>query len=225
MLALAAWLVPPPVGAEDVRTLLARAGRAARSPQPMRADGRLERPDAAPLPIVLATRGTSVYVETADGTRALVKPAKAVVSAGGRLRVAPPGTALAGSDVLLEDLAPFTATRLAVPQVSDDGPLGTAVTGAPVPPSAYVLVVATVDSDTAAVVRTKYYVDTVTNLVKMRRDGALADVAGRPRPAEIVVERFRPPRTTRLSLSWREAPGLSLGLAALRGASLLPPAP
>lgn len=207
--------------AETVQGLLARAAAAARSPVPLRADGRLEPPDGPALPIVLATRGTAVYVETGDGTRALLKPGKALVLAKGRVTAAPPGAALAGGDVLLEDLAPFGTGRLQVPQVSDDGPLGTAITGAPPPPSAYVLLVVTVAPDTAAVVRTKYYTDTITNLVKMRRDGAIARVGGRPRPGEIAVERFRPPRTTRLVLAWRESPGLVVGPATLRGPSLL----
>ena len=94
-----------------------------------------------------------------------------------------------------------------MPQVSDEGPTGMVVTGAPTPPTAYALLVHTIDPERAVIVRTKYYRDSVTNLVKMGRDDGFTQVGGRWRPGTIAVEAFRPePRTTTLTLAWREAP-------------------
>jgi len=39
-----------------------------------------------------------------------------------------------GTDVLLEDLMPLTPSYFRLPQVSDEGPTGTVVTGAPAGP-------------------------------------------------------------------------------------------
>lgn len=221
MLVLAAPFGLPEARAADPKALLAAIDAAARARVVVRADGELERPDGPPLPILLVRRGTAVYLEAGDGTRALLKPGKAVMAVGGIPQRVPPATVLANTDVLFEDLAPFTTRRLVMPQVSDDGPVGVAVTGEPRAPTAYALLVVTVDPERAAVVRAKYYVGSVTNLVKMRRDRELVDVGGRSWPDEITVEHFRPPRTTRLRLAWREAPELRIGLATLRGPGLL----
>lgn len=187
----------------------------------VRAEGTLTGPDGTVLPMVLVRRGAAAAVETADGFRALVKPGKVVVLHGGRPRRGIPSLSIAGTDLLLEDLVPFTAGRLAVPQLSDDAPLGIAVTGAPAAPSAYALLVVTVDPTRMIPVRTKYYVGHISNLAKMRRDGDLVIVGARHWPTAITVEHFRPARITRLRLAWREAPELRPGLQALLGPPLL----
>jgi len=56
-------------------------------------------------------------------------------------------------------------------------------------------------------VKTKYYRDSVTNLVKMSRRDDFVEVGGRWRPGTFSMEAFRPDtRTTTLTLAWREAP-------------------
>src|SRR5262249_19794214 len=45
-----------------------------------------------------------------------------------------------------------------------------------------------------------------SNLVKIRKDDDFSQVGGRWRPATIGFEGLRPPGTTRLALTWREAP-------------------
>jgi hypothetical protein len=136
-----------------------------------------------------------------DGVRALVRPDRVVVAGGGD------GTqALAGTDLLLVDLTPFAADALRFPQVSDDGPAGTVVTGAPARASPYALLVHTIDAERAIVVKTQYYTGTVGNLTKIRRDGGWARVAGRWRPADIRVDGFPGGTHTTVSLLWREAP-------------------
>jgi hypothetical protein len=111
---------------------------------------------------------------------------------------------------------------LRVPQVSDQGPTGTVVTGAPAFPSARVLVVLTIDPETGAVTRAKYYEKSISDLAAFRRNEELVDVGGHRRPTRITVDRQREGATTRLDLAWRaapETPRTLFGLAGLRGAS------
>ncbi len=209
--------VPTPVRAEDWRDLLAAVARNAGASTPARADVQVKRGDGTPAAAVMLVRRHVVYLETRAGLRALIRPGKVVVLKAGRVERAPVGAPLDGTDLLLEDLVPFTVRRLAVPQVSDDGPAGVVVTGAPTPPSAYVLLVFTADPEHRAIVRTKYYRDTITNLVKMRRDGTFIDVGGHWRPGVVDVEQFRPPSTTQLTLAWRPDPTLPATVFSLKG--------
>jgi len=195
------------VRAEELRDLLPVIAAQARAPRPLRADLRLEREGVPTVQAVLLERGGRRYLETRTGTRALLSPGKVVVVRNGRVARAAPGTALEGSDILLEDLEPFGTGSLTVPQVSDEGPTGMVVTGAPTPPTAYALLVHTMDPEKAVIVKTKYYRESVSNLVKMSRDDDFIEVAGRWRPGTFVMETFRPDtRTTTLTLAWREAP-------------------
>ena len=114
--------------------------------------------------------------------------------------------AFVGSDLLLADLGVFTAASLKVPQISDDGPAGLVVTAAPSGPSAYALLVHTIDRDRHAIVRTLYYRDLINNLSKTRRAAGWTQVAGSWRPGEITVENVRQATRTHLVLAWHEAP-------------------
>jgi hypothetical protein len=218
LLALAAAL---PAHATDLRALLATVADAARAPTPLRATGMLTVGDAMPRDVVLLAHRGAVYVEVRDGGRALVRREKVVVRTGNRVRRAPVGTALAGSDLLLEDLAPFSAQSLRTPQISDEGAGAVVVTAPPAVPSAYSLLVLTIDPSRTAVTRTKCYRDTTTNLVKMLRFDDIAPVADRPRPRTIVAESFHPARTTTLTLDWKPDSTAAVTLATLRAPALL----
>lgn len=224
--ALGATVPTPPARAADVRELLRPVASNARAPKALRADGQITREGAAPVDVVLLARGDRIYLQTSTGTRALIRPGRAVVAGPDGLTRATPETPLPGTDLLLFDLAPFTAGDFAMPQVSDDGPAGIVVTGAPARPSAYVLLVETIDPDHHLVVRTKYYRETVTNMVKMRRDFDPVEIGDRWRPTRITVEAFRPPNTTTLTLTWREAPETppaAFTLQGLRAPSVVTP--
>src|SRR5262249_6279482 len=117
-----------------------------------------------------------------------------------------PEAALAGNDVLLEDLIPFTPSSLKMPQISDQGPSETVVTAAPSGASAYVLLVHTIAPRDHVIVRTQYYRELVGSLAKMRRDTSFVEVGGHQRPQEISVESFRRGTTTKLSLTWHPFP-------------------
>jgi hypothetical protein len=155
---------------------------------------------------VFVGRGDALYVEVKDGQRALLRPGHVVVAKDGKPVDAPVGESFAGTDVLLEDLVPFTAASLKTPQVSDDGPAGVVVTSAPAGPSAYALIVHTIDRTRHAIVRTLYYRDLINNLSKTRRDTGFVTAAGGSRPGEVTVETVRQASSTTLTLTWREAP-------------------
>jgi hypothetical protein len=206
--------------AEPLAELLAGVARNARFATPLRADATITRPRDAAAPArraILLGRGQSLYVEVEGGFRALIHPAKAIVAEGGRARRAPPGAALPGTDLLLEDLHTFTPATLALPQVSDDGPAGVVVTSAPSGTSAYSLFVFTIDREQHVIVKTQYYRSTLNNLVKIRRD-TLAD----GRPATVDVDDLSADTATHAVLAWRPAPDAPRALftpAGFRGPS------
>jgi hypothetical protein len=205
--------------AATVTEVVERLAEHARFDAPVRADLRIECsepcPKAGTQAIVLA-RGDAVYIELRSGLRALVRPDRVVVAEGGKVGAAPPGQALADTNVLLEDLAVFTPASLSVPQISDDGPAGVVVTAAPAKGSAYALLVHTIDRERSVIVRTLYYRDSVSNLVKTRRNSSFVQVATRWRPREMTFESIRG-ATTKLALTWREAADAPAALFEERG--------
>lgn len=194
---------------ESLPDLLATIAAAARFPSPARADVRIERTGgdgATQATAVLLARHTTIYVEQAQGLRALVRPGKVVIARGTRVVEARSGEELPGTDFLLEDLAPFTRTLLQTPQISDDGPAGVVVIGAPSGASPHALLAFTIDRARRAIVRTQYYRETLNNLARLRRDTAWTELAGRPRPGQVSVENLRNGTRTQLTLTWRDAP-------------------
>jgi hypothetical protein len=198
-------LLAPSAHAETVGELLAVVAHDARFAMPTRADARITRGTVEPeTNAVLLGRGHTLYVE-APATRALLHPGKIVVRQEGRVVRAKPGVPLPGTDLLLEDLVPFSGHLLQVPQINDDGPAGVVVSGAPVGPSAYALLVLTIDREQAVVVRTQYYRDSISNLVRVRRDDAFVEIGGHRRPGRIDVDDLRQRTQTRMVLTWRDA--------------------
>jgi hypothetical protein len=224
LLWLLASAAPAAAGLSD--ELLAAAAANARFPASTRADVRLERRDGdatTSVEVVLLGRGRVTYLETRDGLRALLHPGKIVVrAANGRVTRAAAGTRVAGSDLLLEDLLPVGPTLLRVPQVSDQGPTGTVVTGAPAFPSARALLVLTLDPTTHALLRAKAYEKSISDLAAYRKDEAFVDLGGHARPTRITIDRAREGTSTRLEVAWRaapEVPAAAFTPAGLRAAS------
>jgi hypothetical protein len=207
--ALVLCLAAAPAGAETLAELLAAAADNERFEPAVRADVQIAcQPKCEPTAAraIFVGRGDALYVEVKDGIRALVRPGDVKVAEANGAKPAKPEAALAGSDVLLEDLAVFTATSLKLPQISDQGPTETVVTAAPSGPSAYVLLVHTIAPHEHTITRTQYYRELVGNLLKMRRNTDFVEVAGHRRPQEIAVQSFRRGTTTRLTLAWRAFP-------------------
>jgi len=223
LLSLLLAAVAQPVQAVSVQELLPAVAAESSAPRLLRADVHVERDGTPAGDAALLARGQRLYLETRSGTRALLSPGKVVIVRKGRLVRAPVGATLPGTDVLLEDLEPFGVGRMPVAQVSDENPVGVVVTGAPAPPSAYALLVITIDPERNVIAQTKYYRDSISNLVKIRKDDDFTQVGGRWRPATIGFEGLRPPSTTRLGLTWREAPDAPAAL--LTPAGLRAPSP
>jgi hypothetical protein len=229
--ALVLVLAPVRARATSLGELLAAVASNDRFPSPARAEfhgeQRIGDGSRAIRGVLIGSRRT-VYVETDRGTRALVRPGKVVLAQAGGRTHAERGAPLPGTDLLLEDLAPFTVARLTMPQISDEGPTGVVVNSAPAAWSAYVLLVHVVDPERATVVRTQYYRDAISELVKMRRDDAFVQVANHWRPTDVTVESFRDKSVTHLTLSWAPAGDVAPDVftpAGLRGASRLGAAP
>jgi outer membrane lipoprotein-sorting protein len=202
-------VLAPDAHAQALAALLDGVADNARFATPTRADVRItcgEGCTAAGRPAILLGRGDAIYLEVRDGVRALVRPGHVLVARDGRAAPATVGESLAGSDVLLEDLAVFTPAALKVPQISDDGPAGVVVTAAPSGPSPYALIVHTIARDRRTIVRTLYYREHVNELAKTRRDDGFVEIGGRWRPGDVTVESVRTGTTTHLALSWKEAP-------------------
>ncbi|HJQ83735.1 MAG TPA: hypothetical protein VKA21_06660 [Candidatus Binatia bacterium] len=194
---------------ESLPELLAQVAANARADPPVRADVRIDCGEgcaAAGRPAIFVARGDALYVEVKDGQRALLRPERILVARDGAPVEAAVGDAFADTDLLLEDLVPFTAASLKVPQISDDGPAGVVVTSAPTGSSTYALLVHTIDRERHAIVRTLYYRDLINNLSKTRSNRELARAGGGWRPGTIVAETLRRATKTTLTLAWRDVP-------------------
>jgi len=211
---LAVWGAARRAPAADLPALLRAVERNATFAVPATADIRIEMPGAptAASALRLAGRGHVVRLEAAGGWRALVKASKIVVAAADRPPRATAEAALPGSALLVADFAPFTATMLRVPLISDDGPLGVVVTGEPRPPSPYVLVVYTIDHERSVVTAAKHYRWEISNLVQMTRVRAWDTVGTHLRPKVIDVQETVGGKTTTLSFTWRVQPDLAAAL-------------
>lgn len=226
LLALACATFPSSAVADSVSDLLAATSAAARFPTPARADVKIERKrddKATAGAAVFLGRHHTLYVETRDGTRALIRPSKILVrTKNGGVKRAASGTPLGATDLLLEDLIPIGPGLFKVPQMSDQGPTGTVLTGAPAFPSPRVLIVLTIDPDDDVLTRGKYYEKSISDLAAFRRDEEFTRIDDRPRPTRITVDRSRDGTSTKLDLTWRPAPDTPRDVftpRGLRGAS------
>ena len=215
---------------ETAVEVLAGVAANARFPAPTVATLRLERErrgTTSTETALLVGNHQTIYVETAAGQRALLHPGKIVVRSGAKIVRSPAGARLGDTDVLLEDLVPLTTTTLSVPQVSDTGPTGTVVTGAPASPSTRALLVFTIDPELHVVTRTKCYEGSTSDLAAFRRDEDFVDAKGHQRATRVTVERPRDATSTRVTLDWSGAiaGGTTPGLGILRGPALLRHAP
>jgi hypothetical protein len=209
LLGLLALLASTPASAEGVKELLEAVAVNARFETPARADIRIECQagcERAAARAVLFGRGDTLYIEVKDGVRALLRPGEVLLAQNGSAVASTAAHPLADSDLLLEDLVVPTASSLRFPQISDDGPAGVVVMGAPAERSSYALLVYTIDRGRRAIVKTQYYKDDVSTLAKIRRDTTFVQVGRHWRPGEVVVESMRSGAQTRIAFSWKEVP-------------------
>lgn len=210
--ALLVALVASAARGEDLATLLAAATSGARPTATVRGDGELvtTSPDGS-------TRQRIAVLQRANGDLAIeVQPGdvRALIPAAGPALIAADGGAagpfaadapLAGGELTREDLQPFDAARFSSPTIVDRGSAGTTVQLDP-KDSQYTLVVVTFAPDTRVPVKVMSYKDTLSNLLRMRRERGHIQVAGRWLPTEVISENFPLKVTTTLTLQWKTAP-------------------
>jgi hypothetical protein len=197
---------------EDLAALLAAATSAARPTATVRGDGEMvtTSPDGS-------TRQRVAVLQRANGDLAIaVQPGdvRALLPAAGPALIAADGgdaepfaadAPLAGSELTREDLQPFDAARFGSPTIVDRGSAGTTVQLDP-KDSQYTLMVITFAPTTHAPVKVMAYKDTLSNLLRMRRERGHVEVAGRWLPTEVISENFPLKVTTTLTLQWKPAP-------------------
>jgi hypothetical protein len=209
---LIATTVALPARGEDLAALLAGATAAARPRVTVRGEGALvtTSPEGTTQArvAVLQRPGGDVYLEVqppgaralllADGTAWLsAAPGKAAAAFA---REAP----LAGSEFSREDLQPFDAARYGSPTIVDRSPAETTVQLDP-HASQYTLVVVTFDRAKQVPVKVMSYKDTLSNLLRMRRERGHEQVGGRWLPSEIAIENFPMKVISTLTLKWTTA--------------------
>ncbi len=205
---------------QDLASFLRTATEAARPAVALRADGELvvtsPGQTARNAVIVLLRPPDDLYIELRQaGVKVLLSAggAKAYIVRKGDTAPGPfaPEAPLADSDFTREDLQPFDATRYLSPSIVDRN-AGQLTVQLDPEPSQYSLVVITFDREKAVPVKTLYYRDTTSNLVKMRRDGDHVAVGGRWLPGVITMEHFQLRTQSTLRLAWREEPALPAAL-------------
>jgi hypothetical protein len=210
------FLSSGPALAEDLSEFLNAATAANRPDVPLRADGEItvRSPEATVqdrIILIVQTNG-DVYLETQrGGVKGLLKPAdnEVYVRQGkdSREKKVALEDALPGTDFAWEDLRPFDVASWGFPVIIDKSPHDVTVQLTP-KTRQYILVVSTFDREKRVPIKTLYYVEKASNLVKMRTDEDFVEVAGQWLPSKITMKTFASRSETTLALKWRKAADL-----------------
>jgi hypothetical protein len=119
--------------------------------------------------------------------------------------------AFTGTDFTWEDLLPFDLSSWDFPVIIDKSAHDLTVQLTP-KTHQYILVVSTFDRDKRVPIKTLYYVEKASNLVKMRTDEGLVEVAGQWLPSKITLKTFALRTETTLAVKWRKATDVPEGL-------------
>lgn len=208
-----------PARGEDLAALLNGATAGARPTATAIGRGKLvtQSPDGSTEANVVAVQNATgdLYLQVEPpGARALILAnGTALLSAksGAAPAPFPNEEQLAGSEFSREDLQPFDAARYGSPTIVDRNPTTATVQLDP-KGSQYSLVVITFDRTKQVPVKVMSYKDTLSNLLRMRREGGHQQVSGRWMPTEIIIENFPMKVTSTLTVSWEaskdDQPGL-----------------
>ena len=205
--ALLLVLAAVPARGEDLAALLAGATSAARPVATVRGEGELVTvsPDGTTRHrLAIAQRPAGdLYIEVASPRARALLPATgaALLAAGSTPAPFPLDAALVGSEFSREDLQPFDAGRFGSPTIVDRGADDTTVSLDP-RDSQYSLQVITFDREKRVPIKVMSYKDTLSNLLKMRRESGHVLVGGRWLPTEITIENFPLKTTSTLTLQW-----------------------
>ncbi|MDX2166182.1 MAG: hypothetical protein SF182_03940 [Deltaproteobacteria bacterium] len=198
---------------DDLAAFLAAASAASAPKQTIRGEGELvtTSPDGT-------TRQQVVVVQRPNGDLFIaLQPsgARALIPVGGEAQLstakgsgATPfalDAPLGGSEFTREDLQPFVMARFGSPTIVDRNGPEITVSLDPKKPTQYSLTAITFDRDKRAPVKVMLYKDTLSNLLKMRRDSDLVEVGGRWVPGTVAMENFPMRTTSTLTLKWSTA--------------------
>jgi hypothetical protein len=207
LVALCLVATAAPARGEDLAAFLAAASSAARPSTTVRGDGELvtSTPEGTVrhrVAIVQRPAG-DLYVEVQSPRVRALLPATGAgwLAAGSSPAPFPADQALAGSEFSRDDLQPFDARRFGSPTIVDRSAEDLTVSLDP-RDSQYSLAVLTFDREKRVPIKAMLYKDTLSNLLKMRRESQHVQVGGRWLPTEIAIENFPLKATSTLSLTW-----------------------
>lgn len=209
-------IIAAPASAEiaDLQEFLRGVETANAIAMPLRGDGNLDvvSPEATqhyPLALILRPPA-DLYVDLQNGMKALVPAtgdAAYLLKPGAtKADTFPPDAALAGSDFTREDLEPFRLAHYQDWRISDESAGEVTVTLFPQAASQYTLVVITFDAEKRLPLKTLYYRDTLSNLVKMRRDSDYVLVGRKPMATTVTMETFKLRTHSTFTLQWTQNP-------------------
>ncbi len=199
-----------PVRAEmvDLDAFLHQAEEAAQVAVPLRGDGQVEvaSPEATrrdQVALVLRPPADTFIAFQQQAVKAVLLGSAAFRLKPGANKVEPFAldASLDDSDFTREDLEPFRAARYKDARISDDSPTQLTVTLFPTD-SQYSLVVITFDRQKKVPLKTLYYRDTASNLVKMQRDTDYVSIADKWKPTTMTMESFKLRTHTTMTVHW-----------------------
>ncbi len=201
-------------GTDNLQDFLQSAEQAAQVSSAVRADGKFEvtsRDGARRDDVALIMRPPSdMYVALRhEGIRALLLngtgQAERIDTPDGKVVSFPLDARFADSDFTREDLVPFRSASYRQPWIADETASDVTITLFPTTPQ-YSLVVMTFDRGKRVPLKTLYYRDTTSNLVKMRRDDGYVLVGQKWLPTMISMETFKLHTQTTFSVRWTQDP-------------------
>ena len=223
----------------DMATLqafLRSVEEASRVAAPVRGDGEIEIVSASTTRrvqlAVLVRPPADAYLELRpDGLKALLfangQPPQWLQKGANAPTAFPPYAALADSDFTAEDIEPFRVADYKEARITDDAAGELTVSLFPAT-SQYSLIVITFDRTRRVPVKTLYYRDTLSNLVKMRTDDGHVQIGTTWLPTAINMQTFKLRTRSALTVRWNANPTVPADLfdpAALpKSPGIIPPA-
>ncbi len=209
-LAAAGTVFPGPAPASsELEAFLERTVRMAAHNRPVRADLEIVKGDGSKesaLLIVDPERGRQLFATRGSGWRSLLPLSW---GEGQRANPSPAGPSslgtddpLAGTDLRGMEIFPFWKTDYRTAFISDDNRTEKTITVYMPEANPYTLLVLTFDRARMVPTMVKYYKDTMSNLVRLRRDSDFVMVGSRLRPRNVEIRDFSTATSTRLELSW-----------------------
>jgi hypothetical protein len=204
---------------DDALTAVVEAERAT---APLRADGELivASPDETKrYPLVLLMRpsadanGSDLYLElgSGGGKVLILRDGAQAFQLTNAVQKATPmakDATVAGSEFAREDLTPLHRSAFGDRRISDEGAGKLTVSIVP-KESPYSLLVITIDTERTVPLKTLYYRETISNLVKMRRDSDHVLVGRKWLPTTVTMEDFKLRTLSTLRLKWAQDPPIA----------------